>query len=400
MSTRLLPTGDRLSRLALGLAIGLTLITLIGLLRDLQAGGNEWKQGDWLISNAAGWLRRGPMGTALLAMADAAHLSPLVVVLLVQAALTLIVAGGLIAELMRHPVTPARWLLYFSPASPLLFWGAYPQGSGRKELFAFAALALIVQIAHCRRWLWPLTAGALALLAAGMIGHEINILLAPVVLLALWLALRASGIGLAARLAIAAAILLAAAAATAFTLRFGRVADAAPLCAPLLQRGLAERVCGGAISWMSHDAAFGSQQVRQVLALLGNGVALGGLATQALIVLVALLPLIATIRSSRPAQGLAGLLLGCLLLLAPIYPVATDWDRWLGVSVGAFLFLVLILSDLGLCHLAEAPSPPFWPVLAGLSLVWGLHASVGMDPFNLFRTMAAQALFLVKLASG
>lgn len=96
----------------------------------------------------------------------------------------------------------------------------------------------------------------------------------------------------------------------------------------------------------------------------------------------------------------AGLLLGCLLLLAPIYPVATDWDRWLGVSVGAFLFLVLILSDLGLCHLAEAPSPPFWPVLAGLSLVWGLHASVGMDPFNLFRTMATQALFLVKLARG
>lgn len=400
MPARLLSSGDRLSRLALGLATALTLVTLIGLLRDLHLGGNEWKQGDWLISNAAGWLRRGPMGTALLAIADALRLSPLVVVILVQAMLTLIVAGGLMAEMMRNRVTPARWLLYFSPASPLLFWGAYPQGSGRKELFAFAALALVVQIGHCRRWLWPLTGGALVLLALGMVGHEINILLAPVVVLGLWLALRGGGIGLAPRLAIAGAAFGAAALAAAFTLRFGRVAEAAPLCAPLLRRGLAEPFCSGAISWMSHDAAFGRHQVRQVLEILGTGDVLRGLAIQALIVLVALLPLIATIRASRSVWLLSGVLLGCLLLLAPIYPVATDWDRWLGVSVGAFLFLTLILSDHGLCRLAEAPAPRFWPVLAGLSLVWGLHASVGMDPFGLFRTLGTQAAFLAGLAAG
>ena len=74
-------------------------------LYDYIAGGNSWKQGDWLINNAAGSIRRGPLGSFIISIDDLVDSNPLFVVSVIQIALlaVLFITFRLLVTKLHNP---------------------------------------------------------------------------------------------------------------------------------------------------------------------------------------------------------------------------------------------------------------------------------------------------------
>jgi hypothetical protein len=223
---------------------------------DILAGGHLWKQGDWLVNSELIETRRGVFGSALLRIADLLGASPVTVAGAAQIAVASALFAATLALVWRMRRARAVWALLLSPAFSMLFWWHDVQGSMRKEMVAFAALAF------------------LALRAGGMgRGHGAGALRAgrlcadggrdrgargerAVRAGVLCLSGRGAGARGAARRAGSGGLGLCALAVAA-VLHAGAnasTADWAAVCAPLLDRGVDPRICEGVIAWLRHDA--------------------------------------------------------------------------------------------------------------------------------------------------
>lgn len=290
---------------------------------DYLRGGNPWKQGDWLINNAAGTVRRGPFGSAIISISDFVNLNPLLLVSAIQLALLAILFFAfriLLAEIRSANVV---LLLAISSAIFTVFWAADPQGSVRKELIAFVAITIYANGALQKNWtlLWL----GVALFCVATASHEAMVLFAPT-----FLAIAAFS-GLHEESAIHSAGSIAtvfcfSAFAFIFAIRFPIVEETTQICAALTARGLNDSICKGAIWWLSKDSAYSFEKVVSAISLRGRG---GFLISY----VAALAPFAYLIWLSKQRILMCILLILLALPFIPLYIVAVDWGRWMSFHV-------------------------------------------------------------------
>lgn len=349
--------------LAAGFLIAVGLVVQIKVLfQTWRLGGHEWIQGDWLISFAAGPVRRGAFGQALLVASDWLAVSPLDLLVGIQA----ILVGALYIGFSRLVLLQSRSsmaLTVFSPGCFVLLWAIDPISSLRKEMIGLLALVLLAQPKGGN--------GRLALsgvlMIVGGLAHELTLLLVPAWLIAVWLLHRSCMDSFTGK-AIVALVTFAAAAEMAIVVHYRHVADAGPICDALAARGLSPAaLCGGAIAWLS-DPDNGWPKVWQALHrswtvwLLPFGWT------------VAAAPLYRLWSTSKAVPGRAGLLI--LAAAAPIfllYPMGLDWGRWFAIQFTACATLILGLSLSGQLIEVRRISSRECLVWLLLALPWGLR---------------------------
>jgi hypothetical protein len=304
------------------LLISFTYISL-RVIYDYRMGGNPWKQGDWLINNAAGLIRRGPFGSAIIFISDLIDINPLLLVSVVQIALlaALFISFRLLVKAINNP--KISLILIVSPAVFSVFWCADPQGSVRKELIAFLGLTTYARGAFRANWklLWL----GVGLFCVSAISHEAMSIFVPNFL---WIIIsselyKTSFIHSAITLA---AIFCFSIISFVFALMNSRVEDTTQICMALTARGLNGSICDGAIRWLSYDSSFG---LEQVVSRLGAQSVVGFLISYA----AALAPFAYVIwLSERKKLGFIALIL-LALPFAPLYIVAVDWGRWISFHI-------------------------------------------------------------------
>lgn len=327
----------------------------------MRGSFNHWQQGDWLINRNLVEIRRGHIGSWLLDLADLFSVSPLTVVFVLHATLTVVLFYMLIRVFVAvgQPLILAPFV--FSPPFFVIFWLPWEHGALRKETLVFIAL-LLTLMACIKSSRARLIAGAI-LLALSIYGHEANILFLPLFFVVLWLCRDTvpSGAALWVSLAI---VIVGALHAFTYALTHRHVDEALLICQPLIDRGLNPKFCGGAIFWTT-------QTLDDALAMVwfqeGTGRKLVTLATTYSLTLIPLLFILGHLERRRMIIALA---LISALPFVPLYIIAVDWGRW--VSMHVFSMMMLVMAALWSGHTAVRRTPPIPAVLAimVLSLLW------------------------------
>lgn len=307
----------------------------INAIEDYQGGGGPWKQGDWLINSELTDVRRGLFGSLILTTADALHFKPLLFLILLQLALLLALGYGIFKIMSLFRDNDARHLLFVLPTFLLAFWANDPQGSLRKELILFAGLALIVLGSETGKI--PMVVGAL-LSTLAMLAHEVNLLMCPFVMYALYLGRQQlSKPMLLTLLGLLSASFL-------YSLQYDyahqQVRDASLICAPLTQRALSKDICSGAIKWLT----LGPTEVRHLVA---SRITLPDLTAFLLFFAASGALWISVAKRLLGKKVALGLFLVPAVATVPLYFVAVDWGRWMNISftVSTFLLIAHTLRD-------------------------------------------------------
>lgn len=351
------------------------------LIETWQSGGHMWLQGDWLVSLAAGPIRRGAFGEAFLAIADAFGVSPLDAVVLVQGLVVLALFLGF-ARLVSAQSQSVMVLAVLSPGIFAILWSIDPISALRKEMIGLVAL---IWLALPGGGMGRLIASG-ALMVAGGLGHEIMILMTPAWLVATWLFLPELLAKRAGQVVVATVFFLGFAEGL-YALKFADLADASPICAALTERGMAgSPICDGAIAWLA-DPENGPDKV---VAALQRSWTVWLLPIAWLVASAPLLRLWSASSCKRKHAG--WLILASIAPICLLYLVGLDWGRWFAVQITIAATLMLGLGLRGnLVPVRQISSRErtIWLVSA---LSWGfLH-----DPIITTRGFFVQLVDLLK----
>jgi hypothetical protein len=329
-------TATRRNLVILCLAYGLAAVLMLhqtGI--DLAAGGSDWRQGEWLINVERTAIRRGLLGSGLIALSDATGVGLLALTVAVPMALLGLILVSLVAFAVAEGPGDRLLLLLLSPGF-VLFWGADPESILRKEVLIYAAfLPLILVAGRGQGGRWALAA-SVALFALAAAGHEMSIFFVPALAAAILTCRPRDAASWVAVTAVAVLGLL----TFGFALRYPTVPDIALVCDPLMARGLSPAICEGAISWVRRDIDFAQERL---LVQADNPRAW----TVVLAYGASLLPFVVVLWRRRDAGRGLGLLLLAGLPFLPLWVVALDWGRWVNAHVAVMVFLVLILLRTG-----------------------------------------------------
>ena len=328
----------------------------------IAVGEQPYLIGDWTISYAGGFVRRGLFGTLLLLARPDAD-GALVLLWAVQTALYAVIFGTVMLWVVRLP-SAERWaILLLSPAF-LLFGLSDFGGTHRKEIIALAALVLLAEAVRSGRRLRSTVIVSAALFAVAVLSHEANaLLLVPFLLL-----IRTAGTsrllsGRAARTATIAYAAIGGGGLVASVLAPGTIEQQRRICDDLLARGFSPELCGGSLAYIGRSTADGWATVLERM----PDILLYGLP-----LLFAILPL-----TLVPwARANARLLLLASAPLLPLLVVGVDWGRWIMLGV----FLATVLAIVGSAREASVPDrvPVLWLLL--FVTAWRLpHAGLTPD---------------------
>lgn len=314
---------DRLPLTVVRMALVVSYVyVVLRLVRDLAGGGNQWRQGDWLINAMSGNLRRGPIGSLFLVAHDTVGLNPVTLVVMVQFALLTVLYLTFASHLgaVDNPLLAA--LLAASPAMFWLFWMADLQGSVRKELIGFTAISvLLVWVRNRRRWV---LGAATTLMIAGGWAHEVNLLLIPGFLY-VWFSgsethdLRRSA------LVAPSLVVLSGLTAGIYAVAFSEAPRPDAVCTAVVERGVRPGICTGAISWIDKSPG---DLVDQVMA---ESVTPSGLLVFALVILLSWAALVYLVTAA--ANKVATMLTALPAVPFGVLFVALDWGRWVSCCV-------------------------------------------------------------------
>lgn len=298
------------------------------LLLNYQRGGNEWKQGDWLINSENGPIRRSFTGDLFIWISDLTGANILVPVIATQILFALLLYVAIV-RLIKFDKTNVLLLLALSISFFIFFWTANPQGSGRKEVIAFAAMALIALALRNKSVVLSIV--GFLLFSISVLGHEAMILFLPALTAAYILCfnnLRNDTIIHVCFFVSSIASLI----AFYFALTNSGSSNVSMICEPLIARGALPEICDGAIKFLENDMKYGMEAVLErvdpyVIFQLLIGYSL------------ALAPAIyvATISSNKKLSFSIIVLSGLPFL--PLYVFAVDFGRWVNFHIFSIFFL-------------------------------------------------------------
>lgn len=334
-------------------------LVALDLVGNLLEGGHHWQQGDWLINSVVQDIRRGPLGSALIFLADLFGQSPVWTTGVVQ--LGLLATLGLCLRALLHRLDHPTVALILLASSGLFvfFWAANLPGGLRKELIIFTAIALLLLglLREDRRLLMF----CCLTFTGAVLAHEALVLFVPLAL-GLLVMTHKRGEPWVPLIVLGTVLVAIAGVAFLYAMRYPEIGDFVIVCRPLLARGAAPEMCYGAIYWLQFDSGYGAELVRSDI------IAAGQLPLFLLGYLAALLPLIwLASRATSPLLWIA-IVLAVGLPFAPLFSVAIDWGRW--VSFHAFSAVIVLLAGLltGRLRFAHPPTP----VAAWAFLLFGL----------------------------
>ncbi|MCC5870684.1 MAG: hypothetical protein JJU27_19465 [Gammaproteobacteria bacterium] len=356
----------------IGLLLGGVLAYLLyHLFQDLSLGGNSWKQGDWLINELSGPIRRGLFGSSLLRISDFTGLNPLLLLVLLQAsfvALIFVVTG---LATYRLGVPDKLVLLLLSPAFVMFFWFNDPQGSVRKEILAYLAFLPMIVAALTLKGHAGIVAYTLSMIAyaIAMTAHEANVFFLPFLWIAMWLMLppnasvrlRAAVIAIPGLLALAGGLY-----ATINT----HLPDPGVICLQVIERGLDPSICGGAIDYLEstpqearmHPGRLFSTHFRNFL----------------LIYAACLMCFRVLLQGSERADTWLIVTVVSGLAFFPLYLLAGDYGRWLNFHVTSLVLLSLVfLLKYRPAWLYDRPRRLDYASVIAISLIVGVSHSPG-----------------------
>jgi hypothetical protein len=361
------------------------------LIQDQLAGGDVWKQGDWLISSELVNVRRGLLGLGILVFSDTFHFSAMSAVIIFQGMLLMILVWGLHRLLWHSGEHGSIFsVLILSPVFVLMFWGNDPLGSLRKELLVYAAHALLlVPLTKNGRGTCLFALAASGLMTLGVLGHEVNAVMLCSFLLCLYWVLG----GTRRRLFWILAAALAAFSAWALFYHFGhaRLASVQAVCIPLTSRGISPGMCGGSMAWLVVTPGDAHQKV---LLEVARPQFLYFVATY-----VGATALVLYLNGRFDRASRLHLLYFLLLVpFLPLYFVAVDFGRWLVMHMASYTFCLMAMclgggiqivrplsQRFATCMVVASPflSPlhtsgrsdarVMLPILAGLAVIFMVH---------------------------
>ena len=327
------------------------------LYRALVWDSTSYALQDILINNADGMVRRGIGGEAVRALQGLFGGSFRFWAFALLSAVACGLFGASLRLYRRLPDDPMYLPLILAPWG-LLFYAYDPDGSFRKEVVGYLAIALILQGALAARvlamWIWAF-AGVAVFLGALFV-HEANLFLWPTLVMALWLVGRAWPKAGAALLGIA---LLAGAAGTAVVWYLINLPqpDPAVICA-----AVAQQPCSGPFEWLNAGLDAGIAYVAQrrdwdeavyyaVLAVLG------------------MVPFFA-VRLPWGGWRLTALAVAIpFVAVLPLFLIAYDWGRWIQMALFPLSLVFVTAVALGLANYRRLLPP--WlavPYIASLSM--------------------------------
>jgi hypothetical protein len=369
------------------LLLGAVLVGVLGyvyycLFVDYSMGGNSWKQGDWLINELAGPIRRGLFGSALLHVSDALGANPLVLLIVLQASIVTLIFAVLGIAAFDLKVPDKLLLILLSPGFVIFFWFNDPLGSMRKELLTYLAFVPLVVAALRGRGGYAAYAFSTVAYGVAMSAHEGNVFFLPFLCTAMWLILPPEA-SIRLRLALLAVPCLLAFGGGLYASLYTHVSDYSVLCAPLLERGLDASICDGAIAYV--------ETLPDDSRMDWTGLFSTHFRNFLLIYAACLISFRVLVQGSPRVALWSFAVIASGLVVAPLFVLAGDYGRWLSFHVSSLVFIALI------CLLKWRPSwlyePPmrldFAAVLA-MSLLIGIkHVPGEMTDGALVKTALA-----------
>ena len=311
---------------------------------------DQWILGDWLIDYSAGFTRRGLFGELVRQAEVFTGVDRIVVTTIIQLSTLLALTVLLLLLVYRHHHERglATLLLVASPAFVLFLLN--PLGTMRKEILLWLLVAGVLVWSgaknHSGGRLIPwVVAGVFPVL---VLVHEAVLFYSGFAVVVLWL-LVAEGT-VAKKTAWRAGVLggvLTAAAGGVSLLWPTRPGIGGEICATLTGTGYSEALCSGAIRFLDQDAAFSVSRVVDAVSEANY------LAVYLPVVLLSSLPFF-FVRWSKPMAAALALSLAMTL---PLFFVATDWGRWLVISVWLVTMLVLRFDGSAHITVVQASAP-------------------------------------------
>tara|TARA_R110000751_G_scaffold8041_3_gene32520 strand:- start:23475 stop:24644 length:1170 start_codon:yes stop_codon:yes gene_type:complete len=336
--------------------------------RDVAAGGNGWKQGDWLINSINGDVRRGFSGDLFIYASDIFGTELLTLVAVTQVALL-----GLLFLAFRtllrgiNPSTTA--ILAISPAIFTVFWVADPQGSVRKELLTFLGLTVCALGIVRERDIF-FAAGAF-IVSIGFLAHEAMILFLPL----MW-ALLALSWSSKKRSILKSILVVIVSFFSFYALHFAlsniQVPSSGMVCQPLMERGLDKRICDGTIAWLTYDRAQGQQAVLSNLSPAST-------AYFVLSYLAAMAPFFYLLMRCQKRPLALMFLIASAIPFLPLYFVAVDWGRWVSLHIFSVVLLTAVAFQIGKLRLTRDIDPVMLSVLITGALLVSPGHMIGME---------------------
>lgn len=292
--------------------------------------GEPWRIGDWLINFAGGPIRRGLIGSLLIAISEyglplkwltfAVQISFYFFIFLLVQKIYLLRERGY------------EWLLILLSPAFLLFPFYNPQGGFRKEIILFTSFAVIA-FAYAKKEMSPLALTlSLILYSLTAFSHELATVTLPFFLYVIYNSFRLRFLSPRLALTFSALFSLAAISALIFAATFkGDLAQIERICESVISHGLPMDACNGAIFWLRFDAYVGFNKVGDYLP--------GYIFLYLPLSILALLPW----AISNWAGKNKALLLICFACISPLFFLGVDWGRWIHLYV--FFVFTLLLSE-------------------------------------------------------
>lgn len=360
---RALLNGNALSRalvaVVLSAAFGLQMRSQWQL---IEIGTQSFLIGDWMISYAGGFVRRGLFGSMLIAVANDAA-AALMLLFAVQTLLYFIIFAIAMRWVFVLPGTRDWSVFFLSPAFLLFGLGDF-LGTHRKEIIGLCALFLLAEWVRtgCN---FPLVLPIVVLLfLVAVFSHEANALLVAPLLILLRQArhdesiTRRFTIGGIAALSLISLIGL----VTAF-IAPGTSAQRSAICHDLIRRGFDETLCSGAISYLGQG---GREALLHTASRLPDSTIFAALALFAL----------APFTLAPWARNHVPLLVIASAPILPLFLLGIDWGRWIMIATVISTVLVVVGSS------REGSTPDRIPLpwIAVFVLTWRIpHYQTGLS---------------------
>jgi len=323
----------------------------------VAGGGGDHQTADWLISYPGEFLRRGLFGDLLLQLSPPGT-ATLWILFAIQVALYLPIVGYVLWFLERQSWSWWAIALACSPAG-LAFIGWDVRGGFRKEVLGFVALVLLAMARSSASGM--VRAAGLVLSVGfwtlGVFSWESIGFMLPAVLFLL-LAGTPMPLGKALAGIYTGIAVVAMGASVVF---HGDTDTPTKLCTAVVNHGLSDSLCTGAIAWMGRGLTQSWQVVQQNLAVHSGYVAM---------LVLAALPILTSGWLRRWWPWVLAMTLG----VAPLFALGIDYGRWVHILFLEIAICMMVASDAG----AKLVDSKQWTALSALLYVclWGIpHAA-------------------------
>ena len=323
----------------LGGGLALIWIQYVARLRDGVELHEPFRVGDWLVSYATGFVRRGLPGSPILALSSWLDVPPPRIVLWIQAGLYT-TFSLLLLRLARNKRLNVWFLAFLLSPAGLLFPLYDPAVAGRKDLLFLVAFALYA-------WWMPRpdrlrsSGMTFALGAATTLAHELFFFFTPYFFVMRLLQAREDTT--LRRFVPELALFGGSLGAMVLVSTVGADLHGEAQCAVLIARGINEQLCDGILRYPITTIGGGLQAVKDAIRLVGY---LPGYPIAGVLAMLPLLPLFVTMRR-RPSRAFALAIVAAFAFTAPMFAIALDWGRLLNLHVMALAVVIVtfLLED-------------------------------------------------------